>query len=65
METGYANGNDWNKSEIAYGSGCIFNFNGIQMYLPIITENGLFNGGEYHEVIRIQLQTTINFSRFF
>ena len=42
-----------------------FNLENLNIYLPIITEKGLFNGGKFHEVIRLQLQTTINISRFF
>ena len=51
--------------KLAFGSGCIFNLENLNIYLPIITEKGLFNGGKFHEVIRLQLQTTINISRFF
>ena len=58
VEAGYG-------KKIAFGSGCIFNLENLNIYLPIITEKGLFNGGKFHEVIRLQLQTTINISRFF
>tara|TARA_Y100001954_G_scaffold238776_1_gene308219 strand:- start:1274 stop:4165 length:2892 start_codon:yes stop_codon:yes gene_type:complete len=51
--------------KLAFGSGCILNIENLNIYLPIITEKGLFNGGKFHEVIRLQLQTTINISRFF
>lgn len=51
--------------EIAYGSGCIFNLGNMNVYLPLITENGLFNGGEFHEGIRIKLQTSFNISGLF
>jgi len=39
----------------AYGTGLLFKTGGLGIYLPIYTENGLFNGGEYHEGIRLQL----------
>ena len=55
----------WIWWKFSFWSGCIFNLGNLNMYLPIITEKGLFNGGEFHEAIRLQLQTTINFSRFF
>lgn len=51
--------------ETAFGSGCIFNIGNINIYLPIITENGLFNGGKFHEGIRIKLQTSFNISGLF
>lgn len=58
VEAGYA-------GEIAYGSGCIFKLGSMNVYLPLITESGLFNGGKWQEVIRLQLQTTIDISGLF
>tara|TARA_B100001741_G_scaffold79609_1_gene64583 strand:- start:12990 stop:15851 length:2862 start_codon:yes stop_codon:yes gene_type:complete len=58
VEAGYA-------GEIAYGSGCVFKLGSMNVYLPLITESGLFNGGKWQEVIRLQLQTTIDISGLF
>ena len=48
---------------LAFGSGCIFNLGNLNIYLPIITEKGLFNGGGFHEGIRLQIQSEININR--
>ena len=50
---------------LAFGSGCIFNLGNLNIYLPIITEKGLFNGGGFHEGIRLQIQSEININRLF
>ena len=51
-------------TDYAYGTGFLFQTGGLGIYLPIYTEDGLFNGGKYHEGIRLQLNTNINFSEF-
>ena len=37
----------------------------MNIYLPIITKKGLFNGVEFHEGIRLQLQTEIKINDLF
>ena len=58
VEAGYG-------GELAFGSGCIFNLGKMKIYLPLITEKGLFNGGGFHEGIRIQIQREININTLF
>ena len=48
----------------AYGSGLKINLSGIGVYIPVFTENGLFNGGKYHEGIRLQLNANLQISGF-
>ena len=48
-----------NGTDFAYGTGVKMNLQGIDIYLPIYTEQGMFNGGKYHEGIRLQLSTQI------
>ena len=48
-----------NGTDFAYGTGVKMNLQGIGIYLPIYTEQGLFNGGKIHEGIRLQLSTQI------
>ena len=57
-EAGYA-------GKLAFGSGLIINLRNINIYVPIITEKGLFNGEEYHKEIRLQLQTELKINRLF
>ena len=64
-EGGYASGNNFTESKIAYGSGCIFNLNGIKIYIPIITENGMFNDQEIDEIIRIKIHGELKINGLF
>ena len=51
-------------TDFAYGSGLKINLSGIGVYIPVFTENGLFNGGKYHEGIRLQLNANLQVSGF-
>ena len=51
-------------TDFAYGSGLKINLSGIGVYIPVFTENGLFNGGKYHEGIRLQLNANLQISGF-
>ena len=51
-------------TDFAYGSGLKINLSGIGIYIPVFTENGLFNGGEYHEGIRLQLNGKLELDIF-
>ena len=51
--------------ELAFGSGCVFNLGNINIYLPIITEKGVFNGGEFHQGFRLHLQREIKINELF
>ena len=62
-EFGYANKNDFTASKIAFGSGCLLKLNGIQIFLPIITENGIFNNQRFDESFRISINKEINFNK--
>jgi len=53
-----------NGDKHAYGTGFLFQTGGLGIYLPIYTENGLFNGGKYHEGIRLQLNANLQISGF-
>ena len=53
-----------NGTDYAYGSGFLFQSAGLGVYLPIYTEDGLFNGGKYHEGIRLQLKANLQISGF-
>jgi len=65
IEGGYANGNKWNESEIAFGNGFSMEFNGIKIYIPCFTENGLFNNQDFIDIIRIKLESQININNIF
>ena len=46
-----------NLKNHSYGTGAIIKFNGIKIYIPIYTDNGIFNGDSFNEVIRIELKS--------
>ena len=58
VEAGYG-------GELAFGSGCIFNLGKMKIYLPLITEKGLFIGEKFHEGIRLQIQKEFDINELF
>ncbi|MBT6013963.1 MAG: hypothetical protein HOG85_04005, partial [Flavobacteriales bacterium] len=54
-----------NGDEFAYGTGLQYYTSGLTIYIPMYTENGLFNGGKYHEGIRLQLSTQMKWQPLF
>ena len=58
VEAGYG-------GELAFCSGCIFNLGKMKIYLPLITEKGLFIGEKFHEGIRLQIQKEFDINELF
>ena len=46
-----------------FGSGCLLKLNGIEIFLPIITENGVLNNQRIDESLRISINKEINFNK--
>ena len=46
-----------NLQENAFGTGFVLKINGIKIYMPLYTNNGRFNGEDFQESIRLELQS--------
>ena len=53
-----------NGTEFAYGTGIQYQATGLTIYIPMYTENGLFNGDEFLNGIRLGVNGTINLNLF-
>ena len=51
-----------NGNEFAYGTGLQYNTSGLTIYIPMYTENGLFNGEDFLDGIRLGVSTKIDLS---